>query len=80
MEMIHGMTCSKVDTGQPNLRCPNSEQQMYLNSNAAMFPTYTWASDASAWRGLPFHKKVWHGLLFHEKVWYGLLFHKNPIQ
>ena len=27
METIRGMTCSKVDTGRPNPRCPNSEQQ-----------------------------------------------------
>ena len=79
METIRGMTCSKVDTGRPNPRCPNSEQQTYLNSNNATFPTYTWASDASARLGLPFREKVWYGLPFREKVWYGLLFRKKPL-
>ena len=32
------MTCPKVDTGRHNLRCPNSEQQSYLNSNNDTFP------------------------------------------
>ena len=46
---------------------------MPLNINNATFPTYTWASGASARLGLPFREKVWYGLElpFREKVWYG---------
>ena len=72
------MTCPKVDTGRHNLRCPNSEQQSYLNSNNATFPTYTWPSDAAARLGIPFREKDWYGIPFREKVWYGIPFRKNP--
>ena len=72
------MTCTKVDTGRHNLRCPNSEQQSYLNSNNTTFPTYTWSSDAAARLGIPFREKDWYGIPFREKVWYGIPFRKKP--
>ena len=68
------MTCPKVDAGRHNLRCPNSEQQSYLNSNNTTFPTYTWSSDAAARLGIPFREKDWYGIPFREKVWYGIPF------
>ena len=73
------MTFPKVDAGRHNLRCPNSEQQSYLNSNNATFPTCTWPSGASARLGIPFREKVWYGIPFREKVWYGIPFRKNSL-
>ena len=79
---ICGMACSKVDTGRPNPRCPNSEQQSYLNSNNATctFPTYTWPS-CTLQPGLAslFVKQFSMASLLVKQFGVASLFEKKPI-
>ena len=75
IETICGMTCSKVDTGRPNPRCPNSEQQTINN---ATFPTYTWHPTLQPGLASLFVKKFGMASPFVKKFGMASSFVKTP--